>query len=643
MALAGLAVAALVPGLVALSVDATATATLEFAVGVLLAAVAAAAAVLVSRHAPANAVGPTLMSAALVAVLDTSLGAYGAAAVGGELSLPVWLVAFHEGSWMLLYLPFALLLLYFPDGRLPGPRWRLVPLGLAAVYLAFSAVAALVPWPYSAPYDEVAHPGISWMGAALFVVIPAFMALLIASLVSALVRYRAAGEIARRQLRLLALAAYSLPLTLLLCWLSYLVLGGPDLVVVGLLFMFVAFPLAAAVAVVRHDLYDVDRALVLTTVYGIIGAGLLLVFTVVSTLAGLALAGGSTVLAVIATAATALALGTLRPRLVDAVGRRLYPARARALSAIDDLRTRVHRGDAVPEELEPVLRRALADPGIRVGYPDHEWIGYDDRDGRPIPADPAPYQVMLGGLSIGVIASGPGATPWLMREVATASGPVVEIARLRLELARALREVEASRARLLRAGYEERKRLELDLHDGAQQRLVSLGMSLRLAQRHLVDGSVDVDAVLDGAVAELGTAVSELRQIAHGLRPSSLDDGLPAALTNLTRGVPIPVTIDLSTGVLPDHVSTTAYYVASEALANAVKHAEAGAIDLVVRQHDDRVAVLVADDGCGGAEIRPGSGLAGLRDRVGALGGSLGVTSTPGSGTRVEAVLPCGS
>ena len=110
--------------------------------------------------------------------------------------------------------------------------------------------------------------------------------------------------------------------------------------------------------------------------------------------------------------------------------------------------------------------------------------------------------------------------------------------RLRSEVTAALRDVEASRSRLVRAGYEERRRLELDLHDGAQQRLVSLGMSLRLAQRHLGDGTVDVDQVLDGAVAEIGTAVVELRQIAHGLRPSSLDDGLAAALENLSRNTP---------------------------------------------------------------------------------------------------------
>ncbi|WP_109508116.1 sensor histidine kinase [Nocardioides speluncae] len=642
-ALGGLTAVAMLPGLVALAVAPELRAGVEVAVGVLLAAVAAGAAVLVSRHAPANAVGPILMLGAFVAVFDTSMTGYAIVAGAGELPAPLWFVAAREGSWMLLYVPMALLLLHFPDGRLPSRRWRVVPIALLVVISVFFVVAALIPWPYPAPFEDRQHPEVEWMAAALFVVLPAFMATLIASLASAVVRYRRSGEVARRQLRMLALAGISLPLTLLVCWLSYLVLDGPDLVVIGLLFMFLAFPIAAAVAVIRHDLYDVDRALVLTTVYGIIGAGLLLVFTVVSAVTGLALAGGSTVLAVIATAASALALGTLRPRLVDSVGRRLYPARARALAAIEDLRTRVHRGEAVPEQLEPVLRRALADPELRIGYVVPGGEGFRDRDGRPVPSGPGAQTITVGDEVVGVLVAAASAAPWLMRDVAEASGLVVEIARLRLELAQALRDVEASRSRLLRAGYEERKRLELDLHDGAQQRLVSLGMSLRLAQRHLVDGTVDVDSVLDGAVAELGTAVGELRQIAHGLRPSCLDDGLPAALASLTQGIPLPVTVELETGALPDHVSTTAYYVASEALANAVKHAEAGAIDLVVRQHDDSVAVLVTDDGRGGAVVKAGSGLAGLRDRVAALGGSIGVTSPPGQGTRIEAVLPCGS
>jgi signal transduction histidine kinase len=196
---------------------------------------------------------------------------------------------------------------------------------------------------------------------------------------------------------------------------------------------------------------------------------------------------------------------------------------------------------------------------------------------------------------------------------------------------------------MLRAGYEERQRLERDLHDGAQLRLVSLGMALRLAQRHLANGGVDVDGLLDQAVAELGIAVSELRQLANGIRPSCLDDGLIPALSVLVDSVPIPVEMRVSETKLGDGLQTTAYYVASEAIANAVKHSRATRIALHVDARGDDLYVRVKDDGVGGAEQRDGSGLARLADRVGAHGGTLFVSSPHDGGTTVEAILPCAS
>jgi signal transduction histidine kinase len=211
----------------------------------------------------------------------------------------------------------------------------------------------------------------------------------------------------------------------------------------------------------------------------------------------------------------------------------------------------------------------------------------------------------------------------------------------RLELRRALDEVAASRTRLQRAGDEERTRLERDLHDGAQQRLVSLGMALRLAQRHISDGTLDVDGLIDQAVAELGTAVAELRAIAHGLRPASLSGGLAPAIRALTRTVPLPVRVEVDDEPVPDHIATTAYYIASEALANVVKHADATAVDLRVVREDGQLRIHVVDDGRGGLRPRPGSGLTGLADRVAAAGGRIRFTEGSPRGSAVEVVLPC--
>jgi signal transduction histidine kinase len=245
---------------------------------------------------------------------------------------------------------------------------------------------------------------------------------------------------------------------------------------------------------------------------------------------------------------------------------------------------------------------------------------------------------MLAGDQIGVLAGGDEA---VLRAVAPATAALIEVIRLRASLAVALREVRESRTRIVQAGNAERVRLERDLHDGAQQRLVSLGMALRIAQMRR--DPAGIDGVLERAVAELGTAIAELRQIAHGLRPASLDDGLHAALSGMTRSLPFPVDLHVDPAALPDDLATTAYYVACEAVTNAAKHAGAEQVAVRVARDDAAVRIRVEDDGCGGATVRPGSGLAGLSDRVAALGGSMTMRSPSGGGTVIEAVLPCAS
>jgi len=534
---------------------------------------------------------------------------------------------------MLMYVPFAVLLVVFPDGVAGRGLPRSVNAGLVAVPAVFIfLLSGLV--------------GDSFVVTVLWAAcLPVFMVLLVGAVVSVRRRYRVANTKVRIQLRWLLLASGALPLTLLICWLSYLLLSGPDLVVIGLVAMAVSIPTATTIAIVRHDLYDVDRAIVAAAAYGIVITLLLAVFSAITITAGLVLGGESTVLAVVATAVTALALNPARSRIERWVARRLYPARHRALAALEELRVDVHAGRSSPERVEVVLRASWGDPGLRVGFmipgaTGHVGLDHGHVDGHHT------QPVVLAGETVGVLVGGPDADEAPPREVADAAAMIVEVVRLRLEQGALLREVGESRARLIRAGYEERRTLERDLHDGAQQRLVSLGMRLRLTQRHLGDGSVrleDVDGVLDESVAEIATAVSELRQIAHGLRPSSLDDGLPAALANLTRSSPVPIDLEMRAEDVPDDVSTTAYFVASEAVANAVKYAEADRISLSVVRVNGDLRVLVHDDGRGGAAVRAGSGLAGIADRVEALGGRLQVDSPRGTGTSIEAVLPCGS
>jgi signal transduction histidine kinase len=196
--------------------------------------------------------------------------------------------------------------------------------------------------------------------------------------------------------------------------------------------------------------------------------------------------------------------------------------------------------------------------------------------------------------------------------------------------------------RLVEAAGAERRRLERNLHDGAQQRLVSLSLALRLAQNKLDTDPVRADAILSDASAELALALQELRELARGIHPAMLTDrGLYAALESLAERSPVPVRLDAdSRERLAEPVEAAAFYVASEALTNVAKYAHANEVAVAVTRDDGRVTITIADDGVGGADPLLGSGLRGLVDRVEALGGTLRVTSPPGEGTVVEAELP---
>ncbi|GAA1853177.1 hypothetical protein GCM10009687_19940 [Asanoa iriomotensis] len=619
------------------------------AVAVVLGLFSTALGVVVARRRPHNLVGPVLVLVGASPVWVAFGDLYTAVVEARPGALPVWdwYVAISPGTWMVLYVPAALLMLIFPDGRLPGPRWRWVGYGLIVVPILFTLLAAGDPEPFPAPFADVPHlytlPG--WFLVPALGLLAVFLGLLVASMAAMVVRYRRAADPVRRaQVRWFALGALFLPATLLLCWASYLFTDRPDLVLAGLAATYLALPAATAIALLRHDLYDVDKAISTAATYGLVTTLLLTFYMVASFLVGLGTAGASPVAAAAATAVCAAVLAPLRVRLQRAVDRRLYPVRRAALAAIDGLRDRTHAGQASPEQLEEVLAAALRDPALRVGYLVPGATGLVSATGAPLPSGAAlRVPVRAGGHEIGALLRGTVGSRELLRELADAAALLVEVVALRIELRQALSDVELSRARLLHAGYAERRRLERDLHDGAQQRLVSLGMTLRLAQRHLDDGTVDVDGLLDESVASLGLAVAELRQLAHGLRPSSLDDGLGPALSSLASKAPVPVALDVCPDPVPDDVATTAFYVASEALTNAIKHAAPGAIGLRVARLDDRLTVRVSDDGPGGAVVRRGAGRAGLADRVAAAGGLLSLTSPAGRGTVVEAVLPCAS
>jgi signal transduction histidine kinase len=212
---------------------------------------------------------------------------------------------------------------------------------------------------------------------------------------------------------------------------------------------------------------------------------------------------------------------------------------------------------------------------------------------------------------------------------------------LRSRVAGLVEELRASRTRLVAAADIERRRLERDLHDGAQARLVALAMLLGHTRGRAEAHPDEVPALLDEAMAELKTSLVELRELARGINPASLTErGLAPALEALAAKVPVPVTVDADGEQLPAPVATAAYFAVSEALANVVKYAQATEATVRVRRNGSRVTVDVIDDGIGGADPTHGSGLIGLADRVGALDGTLDVHSPPGGGTRLHIEMP---
>ena len=257
---------------------------------------------------------------------------------------------------------------------------------------------------------------------------------------------------------------------------------------------------------------------------------------------------------------------------------------------------------------------------------------------------------LLTFLLVTVAQAGAGDIAWWPAFVSTALMPFAflggllrsHVSRLDAELRARLEELRASRARLVEAGDAERRRLERDLHDGAQSRLVALALLLRGARARAEAGS-DLAAMLDRATAELQAGLDELRELARGIHPAVLTDrGLEPALQSLVARAPVPVSVEAPAEErLPGPVESAAYFVVSEALANVAKYARATHAEVAVRRDNGRVTVEITDDGVGGADAARGSGLHGLADRVAALDGTLSLDSPAGRGTRVRAEIPC--
>lgn len=619
-----------------------------------LAGLPVALGLVVAVRAPLSPAGAGLV---LLGAAPTAVGAVEAwgrtASSPGALPAAGLVAQLGLGVWVFNLTGFVVLASTFPAGRLPGRRWAALPWAFVAVGVAMVGVLALQPDGYTSGGGEApGQPPFELPGplnvALLLGCAAALLVVLVMSVVAVVRRFRAGDDLVRTQLRWFALGAGSVPVLLVAGWIAE-ALGAPLSVAYTpfSLAIIVVLPSTVAVAVLRHDLFDIDRVLhraitdVLTSaVAAALFAG---VVAAVAQSGAQPLRLGSAGGVAAAAFVTALALQPLHRWLHRHVGRVVDPDRSVALHAVRAFVDDVRDGRTEPERVEEVLRQTLDDPELELllVVPGHD--GLVRLDGTtplvvPAPDDAHTVTVRWRDRAVGVVVLGRTSKRRvrLAGEALIEARLAIDVSRLRMELRQALDDARASRLRLVEAAAIERRRLERDLHDGAQQQLLAVGMRLRVVQRRLPDGDASA-AELDQAVASLEATVAELRRLAHGMRPALLDDGLGPAVRKLVGDIPVPVDLIVDHLEVSESVAATAYFVVAEAVANVLKHAEADRIDIAVRDGAPGVRIRVADDGTG--TVRSGRGLTALADRVAALGGTLTVHGEPGHGTVLTALL----
>ena len=559
----------------------------------------------------------------------------------GDRDVPAWRLFATLGDtsfvWWFVFL--ALVLLYTPPGLRQGmARW--LPTVTVVSGVVFQVMALLRSTPLDRPREELSSPlAVPAVRAAAELVgavaIYAVAACLLAS-VALLVRAwrRSEGE-PRRQL--LWLVAGALPLApAVIAAFALSIADHTEVAAVVLGGAMVALVVGAGLSVLRYRLYDVERVVTESAAYAVASAAVIVVYVVVVVV--LSRSGPVDAGSQLATVAATLAgVGVARASYVwggRAVGRRVNPARFHAVEV-------VRAGLTHPSaDLDELVAQALGD-GARVVYP-VAGGGWVTSNGRTVEPSAEGVQVrrheeLVARLEFDPHESGRD----LVEAVASEAAAEMDNVALRAELARQVELIRESRARLSTAHLEERRRIERDLHDGAQQRLLAIALQLQSAR---INGdSAMLVAEADRAIAELQATVQELRTLATGLQPAALaGGGLLAAVADLAARVPLDFTYDVVDQRFPSDLESAAWFVVAEAVTNAVKHSGASQVAVQVRRTGETLCVEVRDEGVGAADAT-GSGLQGLADRVAAVGGSLRVSETNAHGTLVEAVFPCAS
>jgi signal transduction histidine kinase len=642
----------------------------------------AVAGAVIGWHRPGHVIALLFLLLGIVAPLSNTLIALALGPFAAHpMELRTLLAGLSVTATSLIFPLVPLAIVLFPDGRLPSPRWRWLPwlAGLAGV-LGGTAAFAAGGWGGDVDQTAVGAPfGGDLLGIAE-VLSPLFFALVpvlvVSSGVAVVLRYRRSGAVTRQQLKWLALAALVLVLIIIWLWVTVGAVattsGSTAELVLSVGFALV--PISVGIAIVRHGLYDIDLVLSRTIVFVTLAAFITTLYAV--TVVGIGtLIGDPTNLALTigATALVALVFEPVRARVQRWANRAVYGRRATPYEVLTALVDDLPTGAASDDQLDGLAALLADGTGARHAT---IWVQVDgvlhavacapphdpsehtatpcDADGQldmPQATHVEPVRLdgdLLGALSFERGRSDP-VTPHdrvLLEQMAGQASLVLGNARLRARLLERVEQLRASRQRLVAAQDEARRSLERDLHDGAQQQLVALKVKLGLART--IAAKEEAGEQIADAIGQLATvadgAVEALRDLARGIYPPLLEaEGLERALASQVRRAPIPIELHADGLRRYDRqVEATVYFCVLEAVRNAVRHAGATRLRVLLSDRDDRLELRVVDDGCGfdPVAVVHGAGLTNMADRLDALGGSLVIAPGIDGGVEVVGSIP---
>ncbi|HEY9289407.1 MAG TPA: sensor histidine kinase [Candidatus Dormibacteraeota bacterium] len=641
----------------------------SFAGGITLMTVTSVGALIALRR-PGNRVGWLVIAIGMTACFIDLPRLYAGLAVYADWSLPgaLWLYWFSQFAWIMLFGEILVLLpLIFPDGRLLGPRWRW-PIGLFAITVVLGFIGSLDPAATSPLPNPAAIHGLPRnlsQAAYGWPFLISFFGACILAVASLVVRYRRGGDQERQQVKWL-LAAVVLLLVALIVQILVPALQNSPLMPLAAS----SIPVAIGIAVLRYRLYDIDLIINKALVYGglaaVITAAYLLIVIGVGAFVG---SRNQLAVSVVTTLVIALTFHPLRERTQRLANRLVYGRRStpyETLSQFSEHLSQTFSQEDILDRMSRVLAQATGAErgevwvrrGSRLLLASSSPALNGDRPAElPMPNGVLPAMerdqvvaVTHQGELLGALAviKKRGETmnaveQKLVTDLAAQAGLVLKNVGLNRELMARLDDLRASRQRLVAAQDDERRRLERNLHDGAQQHLVALKVNLALAEA-AAQPETKVRSMLGQLKADADEALNTMRELARGIYPPLLaSDGLAAALQAQIRRVPIPVELDAGEiARQPREVESAVYFCCLEALQNIAKYAHASKARVQLSIDDGQLVFRVTDDGDGfdTRSLKAGSGLENMRDRVDALGGTLQVISEPGRGTIVEGRVP---